>query len=526
MSAPTAPFVVARRWDQLGSRLGAIVNARVLSDLLDLDFRFIWPRGADAAINNPDQLFDEAFLNRYEIQPAELDARRCVDYYELIALAPADRQAVLSPGSGAFIDMNELFGVVSADDDDGDTPQRRYHQCFDGLGWNEQMRRLIDVTADADEFRGLAGVHVRAGDIVTGAWRHSIAHAKYEPAPFVRQTLSVLTGEGRRVLVLSDSAEYLAHLRDRFVTILTSQQLLQGYERLTEAQRALADIVALSQCDPIVGPPASAFSKLAANVGGVTLARADTLGRQGEERAVLLAGLAEDRSLAARSEFWRKLTARDICWFLDVFGETLSVAEQHALAREATSLDPDFCGALSRLGRAAALAGDGRAARKATRRAVRTAEHVERHNDPLFEALVSDVVARCLTPAGHRRASALAVAERDYERCEELLLFWFGRERILPKLAFLIDVARTVSEQPYLVRRRAARALRRAGGGRLQLTSPHPEGLAQHRAEIVFDPLARDLERIAQHIHRAFGGLGLDLELPSPSASGDDMLVA
>ena len=50
-------FVVARRWDQLGARLSAIANARSLARMLDIEFRFVWPRGHDRAVNQPLELF-------------------------------------------------------------------------------------------------------------------------------------------------------------------------------------------------------------------------------------------------------------------------------------------------------------------------------------------------------------------------------------------------------------------------------------------------------------------------------------
>lgn len=51
-AAPPAapPLVVSRRWDQLGGRLTALVNARSVAEALGLDVRFVWPRGADSSV--------------------------------------------------------------------------------------------------------------------------------------------------------------------------------------------------------------------------------------------------------------------------------------------------------------------------------------------------------------------------------------------------------------------------------------------------------------------------------------------
>jgi hypothetical protein len=501
MAAQAPLLVVARRWDQLGTRLGAIVNARVIAELLELDFRFVWPRGADQAINEPTQLFSDRFLNDYEIDLQALQGRRCVSYHELMALSSTDRLAVLSAGSGAFIDMNELFGVVRDDEDDDRTAQRRYRRCFEEIGWNDEVRQLLAFTSRDEALDGLAGVHVRAGDVVTGAWRHSIAHQKYQPAPFVRQALAVFTGEGRPVLVLSDSAEYQDHLRTQFPEVVTPRDLLPRYQRLTEIQRALFDLLALSRCDPIVGPPASAFSKLAANLGGGIVARADTLAAAGSERDVLLAGIADGRRLADDSLFWRRVTARDLCWCLDVFGDTLDLGQQRELASTAVALDPDFCGALSRFGRVAVLAGDRRRARAATARAIALAEQVSRHDDPMFEALCSDLVVECLAWSGSRGDSPLTTIQAHHDRCATLAPFWFERDQILTKLEYLIEVFRSLSGEGYLARRRAIRRIRATG--HRGLPTPRQNGLAEHRSRLLFDPISRDLDRIVLHISQA-----------------------
>jgi hypothetical protein len=496
-SSAARPPVVARRWDQLGSRLGAIINGRVLAEVEQLAFRLEWPRGPERSVEDPLQLFSQPFLDEVTLRRHELDGRRCVTYHELIGLAPADRRMLLARGSRAFLDMNELFGVVGSDGDGYETAQRRYRRCFDELGWNDETRALIELTQRCDSLRGLAGVHVRAGDIVSGPWRHAINHEKYVPTPYVLQTLSVFTGEQRPTLVVSDNGEYLAELRARFPQVLTAAELLPGTDRLTEAQRVLVELLALSRCDPIVGPPASAFSKLAANLGSKIVARADTLSPRGEEREVLLAGIAAVSAGRKPSRLERRLTARDICWLLDVFADTLSLDEQRALAKQAAALDRDFCAALSHRGRTAALVGRPREAVKATARAIMIAEQVERHDDPLFEALASDILARCLA----WKHDPAAVHE-SYERLSRLKPFWFKRDRILRRLSDLITVADDVSALPHLDRLRTARRLRRGIQAEADATDAG-DGLAQHRSVLLFDPLAYELDRVARYLDSA-----------------------
>lgn len=498
--------------DQVGSRLNAIINARLLAEAVGVEFRFVWPASSDRSVNDPRQLFSDAFLAELALDPHMLDGLREVTYDEFVAMSPGDRASVLDARSGLFVEINDPYVVIRTDAADAEAATRRFRRCFDELGWNDRVRDVVDFAAHSGTLEGLTGLHVRAGDIVTGAWRHVVTHQKYVPTALVHQALTALAAGERRVLLLSDSDEYLAYLRSRF-PVVTPQDLVPDYEHLSETQRALADIVVLARCDPIVAPPASAFSRLAANLGGATLARTDTLAPAGEEREYVLAGIAGGRELASRSGLWRKLTAYDLCWLLDVFGDTLSPSEQHELAAEAVRLDPGNCAALSRLGRTAALLGKRRAALKATTRALAIAESTDAHEnplayeDPLFEALASDILARSLAFPARNDRSGLERMRREYDRLPRLRPVWFQQEKVLPRLAYLIEAAQTVSAQPFRRRRRLAGRLRRDMRLPPRTIGWETDGLIQHRSRPLFDPLTRDLDRITRCISRSLGVL-------------------
>jgi hypothetical protein len=493
---PTRPFVLARRSDQLGSRLNAIINARALAQLLGLEFRFVWPRTEDRSVTDPSELFGRSFLDEFELDRETLEGVRGVSYNELMGMTPAERASVLDGGSEVFVESADPFVVLRPDATDADTATRRYRRCFEGLGWNRLARGLLDgITAPA----GILGMHVRAGDIVTGRWRHAVAHQKYVPTALVRHALAVFAAGDRGTLLLSDSAEFAAHLRSRFA-VLTPEELVPGYERLTEAQRALADIVLLSSCDPIVGPTASGFNRLAANLCGATVARTDGLAPVGEERELVLAGIAEARELARESELWHKLAALDICWLLDVFGDTFELSEQRKLAADAVRLDPEHGGSLCRLGRVAAVAGNRRAAVEATARAVALAERIETDVNSLFEALASQIIAMSLAFEG---GSTNETIDRAYERLGRLGPHLFQQEKVLSRLSHLIEVSRSLSCGPWRRRWALRRRVRRAMRLPPEAVGWHTDGLAQQRARPLFDPLTRDLDRITRYLSRS-----------------------
>jgi hypothetical protein len=495
--------------------LNAITNARVLAELLDLEFRFVWPSRSDHSVKDPRELFDGAFLAEFELEPHTLDGLRSVTYDEFMAMTQAERSTVLDRSSRVFIEIGEPYVVLRPDAAEATTATRRYRRCFEELGWNDVARGLVDFAAHSAALENLLGIHVRAGDIVTGGWRHVVTHQKYVPTAFVHRALTAFAAGGRKALLISDSPDYAAYLRSWF-PVLTPEELIPGYERLNETQRALADMVLLSRCDPIVGPPASAFSRLAANLGGATVAQTDTLVPAGEERESILSGIAGGTELASRSELWRKLTAHDLCWLLDVFGDTLDLSKQHELAAEAVRLDPEHCGALCRLGRIAALAGKRRSALKATTHAIAIGEHIESHDDPLFEALASHIIVTTLAVRGRDAGAGIETMHRAYDRLTRLAPYWFAEEKVLPRLRYLIDVAESVSGQPFLRQRKLIRRLRRDMHLPPGAVGWETDGLAQHRARPLFDPLTRDLDRLTRYVDRSLGASGLDLHPQRP----------
>jgi hypothetical protein len=515
---PRRPFVLARRSDQLGGRLNAITNARVLAELLDLEFRFAWPSRSDHSVADPTELFDGAFLAEFELEPHTLDGLRCVTYDDFMAMTPAERSTVLDRSSRVFIEIEEPYVVLRPDAAEATTATRRYRRCFEELGWNDVARGLVDFAAYSATLEDLLGMHVRAGDVVTGGWRHTVTHQKYVPTAFVNRALTAFAAGGRRALLVSDSTDYVAYLRSWF-PVLTPEELVPGYERLNETQRALADMLLLSRCNPIVGPSASAFSRLAANLGGAIVARTDSLVPAGEERECILSGVAGATELASLSELWRKLTAHDLCWLLDVFGDTLDLSKQHDLAAKAVRLDPEHCAALCRLGRIAALAGKRRSALKATTHAIAIGEQIDSHDDPLFEALATHIVVTTLAVRGRDADSGTETMHRAYDRLTRLAPYWFGQEEVLPRLSYLIDVAQTVSAQPFLRRQRLARSMRRDMRRPSQTIGWQTDGMAQHRARPLFDPLLRDLDRITRHVSHSLRVLGVDVPSRRPRSA-------
>ena len=446
-------------------------------------------------------------------------------------------------GPNAFVDASEPFAVIRSPDEGQTVATERYKRYFEAIGWNDEVRQLVDFCSHWPADGPIAAIHVRAGDIIDGDWRHVVGHEKYSPTPFVHQAIERLTEHGRRrALLLSDNAQYLAWLKDRFPTLITSAEVIPGYAGLTQLQQALADILLLAQCEPIVGPPSSAFSRLAANLGPGELVRADRMVPPGRERVVLRTGIAASRRHAADAQFFSALVARDICWCLDVFSDTMPLGQQQSLARRAVELDAGFLAAQARLARVAALAGDWRSALRAAGHATRIGQAAERHDEPLMEALATDIACKCIAavqgrlrpptdasvshlPSLLRRdrgardweadaASLTADLNRTFGRCLELEPAWFATGDVIDGLRSLMAIAaRLVGETPG-VRRDAATRLANADYDDLDLQALRPSGLMAHRAEPTYDPLTRDLDAMALYLYEAVDGAELGIEPP------------
>lgn len=520
-------LVVARRWDQLGGRLTAIANARSLAELLGREFRFVWPRGHDSAVNDPRVIFTETFLDSFEIQPAALEGREAVSHKKALApAAPAQRRSLDSEPGGTFVDVEEIFDVLRGPDESRDRALERFRRSFWTLGFNEPMAELIDFCASWPGERPVAALHVRAGDIVDGEWRHVVAHEKYSPTAYVHHDIQHLSRGGeRQVLVVSDNAPYLAWLQDRFASVITTDEIVPRYSRLLPVQQAFADILVLARCELIVGPPSSAFSRLAANLGPGEIVRADTLIRDGDARDVLRAGIDAGRRQPGS---WPKLVARDACWCLDVFGDELALDEQLGLARVAVERDPAFAAALARLARVATLAGDWPSARAAAAQALAIVATVDRYDDPLLEALTTDLAATCMAairgqvrlpapgrrPWDRRQEVRLQELQTGLDRCHGLNPFWLSKPEILDGLGFLIACVERLCEAPPSVRRQAARELARTRADETQLHLLRPSGLSEHRVSTTYDPLARNLDHMALLAFDALRAAGLHVDPP------------
>ena len=134
------PRVIAQRWDQLGGRLGAIVDAAALAELFELEFGFVWPRGLDVAINQPADIFAPAFLAGVELDAEWPVGRPLTPEHELLAGTEGDARSRLDADPGSVIEVNSLYAIARGSWEDADAARARFIRCWSALGWNRMSR--------------------------------------------------------------------------------------------------------------------------------------------------------------------------------------------------------------------------------------------------------------------------------------------------------------------------------------------------------------------------------------------------
>ena len=541
-------IVVARRWDGLGGRLQAILNGLSLARALDLEFRFVWPRNSFTSLHEPREIFDEAFLAQFEITESRCGDRVVLPAPTHLSLSEA-RAFCRSAAPHSMIDAWQCFDVIRFAGESAAAAETRFRAGVSEIAWSEVVRDLLGSVPLSNGPRGYSAVHVRAGDIVSGDWRQFVPAEKYIPTAYVELAIEDFSGrDGGPVVVVSDNRGYVRYLKTRFDCVRLPGEFVGGYAGLSEAQRALADILVLSRARHIFGPQTSAFSRLAAHVGAISITSVGDLVTEEPARNRLRSGIARTTRQARRRKVLRPLLARDLCWYLDVFTDHLVMDEYLELARRASHWDPDFCGAHNRLALAEAFSGNGRASVKASCRAHRAAVAAVVHADPLVESLATFISARVveafrasgrvgrqpldrfsITSLFGRIGSAVDGAavfgdiEESMGRCEALTPFQTDRYEVLENLRFQVAALAWLTKADGPSREIARSAMRPAKNEPLLPPCWRPSGFRSLEETECFSQTLRNLEIATIRIAMALGAVIAAAPSESPGMGNVDL---
>lgn len=504
---PPGPLLVANQSDRLGSRLCAIVNAWSLADALDARFGFVWPRNECAELHHPLEIFSQEFLDAFEIPEADFpsDVNRSV--LGVMTLEETRHFCLRHQNSSLVVPTN--FEVHAFVGEGFESAHGRFMRSFSEIGWSPLIRGIISgnkrYTYDA--------LHIRAGDIVAGGWSQSMPVEKYLPTGFVESFVAHFAGDsGVPLVIFSDNADYVSSLLARFDRIWTVADLVPDYGELSEAQQAFADVLMLSGASRLFAPVRSAFSQLAASIGG-TYVQSVYQSSGSADAFLILESHLQNALSQDQSPSYQKLLARDICWMLDVFTERLSPDARLAWARRAVSCDPTFCIAKTRLAFAWLQLGCVEAAALEAEAAGTLAEAVSFFDDSLTDALACQICVAVFelcafspaAPAANRQ-DALHKAERLLHRCEQLNPTMIYREDVLLNLRFLVQSMRWLLTGDKPLREYVLQAVQQAHHAPVETLKWRRDGFTTlHTLVSAFPGLLRHLEEVSLNVSLAIG---------------------
>jgi hypothetical protein len=368
-----------------------MVNAMVLADAYDLDFRFAWLDRFDLNGSEACEIFDAEFLSRYQVSEADLAGRPSIVLSGPAVEGDEETTSLAAPG---FLEVDWPIGLHPAVLALGDDGARRFASAFLSIPLSGALQSIVEQI-DALGNEPWTGFHVRAGDVVTGEWRRTMWHEKYPVSPLLRRSIRSALDDGRRVVLVTDNPEYARWLVEKCPGAHTTVEVFGDEVELTALQRAMADLLLLSSCKTVIAPARSAFSTLASLIGDCSIVRlTETVSRE-TARLLIDQGVLEQLADPART-LLDPFTARDLVWFVDAFCDFVPARALLKRARTATILDADFTSAWARRARLAARCGRFREAWRAVDMAEATARDDQLQDDSAVDAELALAVVGCL----------------------------------------------------------------------------------------------------------------------------------
>ncbi|GHV07228.1 hypothetical protein AGMMS50229_13610 [Campylobacterota bacterium] len=248
---------VAMRNDGFGARLNGLLNAIVLANQFNGEFRFIWPDSIDEAkyhsILPKEEIFDKSFIEQHYIDEKMLKKLKTVTLDKMNSIQNYDAVAV-------HLEMQ-------------DNDRGQYRQAFETIAFAQPLQQAkqraesINIDYVGGSNRSVA-VHMRAGDIVYGDCRFTkFFHTKVAPFPIIMAIIEDLQSNGYEPILFGQDDELMAHLKEKYHVRLAKELSNPSF---SSAQQALFDIVLMSRCAKIVAGD-SAFAIEGGLIGDVPM---------------------------------------------------------------------------------------------------------------------------------------------------------------------------------------------------------------------------------------------------------------
>jgi hypothetical protein len=241
------------RTDGLGERLKSLLNAMVLAEFYNSEFKFTWSNppnlGENHAINEASTTFSDEFLAKHLIDliPSnlhDLDKKPNFFNHKL-----GKKQAIKVSQNSIYKQNPALKNYI----------ERSEYEVNDAINLANQ----IDIPENT------VSIHLRAGDIVYGRYRHGDRYTNkvisYAQADYMITTMQNI---GVKVLLFGQKAEVCRYFAEKFGSLFFGDR--EDVARLSSIQLAIFDMVLMSRTKQIFSGN-SGFSQLSELIGNTKI---------------------------------------------------------------------------------------------------------------------------------------------------------------------------------------------------------------------------------------------------------------
>ncbi|EAH6700295.1 hypothetical protein EJE25_08350, partial [Campylobacter jejuni] len=272
-------IIVANRFDGLGERLIALLNAVYLSNSCQAEFKFIWnamdETNPDIAgdhiifpsVPQKEYFFDQEFINKYFF----IDYRE--EYFDHVLWWSKNKniKEVIRElfDTKSIVQCNLAIPIASYFKDIKNTEYRKEIKgIWNNIVFSKEIKEAIQyadkISRELNEYSVL---HIRGGDIV---YRNDLLYLLTSIALPVHLAIEVIKTHKKKIIVMGNDIKLNHSLKDRFnkpnCTVLTSEDFLFE-KKFTPAQKAIFDIIVMSKSQKIYFSGHSGFSNLAYLIG-------------------------------------------------------------------------------------------------------------------------------------------------------------------------------------------------------------------------------------------------------------------
>lgn len=383
--------IVAMEWDGFGSRCNEILNALLISKIVGCDFNFTWAKGNREILRNIDDQL--AYFSRNFIK-AHYSESINEPIYNLDTNSGKGRTELINEmKASGFQNFRLANGIFRSIPNVKDIDTQSLYQILGKTIWSEDVeetKKATELIFKANQVDN--SIHIRSGDLLSGAWRQYPDINKYLPIGVVFTFLRKNTFN--KFAIISDTVEISEVISKNFKNTISSA-LFHNQANVEDFFIDVQDLFIMSLSEKVYAPSFSVFSMVGSRLGGIET----SLIYENFENEDWISTFKSSLDTQTYEDFSidnaGKIQARDIVWLVDRLWSQLTINELEEATQIAVKADDSFVLGLSQRAILLLMAGDFSAAESNNASALeyaQLAKHV--HGDPIYYALTTSLVIR------------------------------------------------------------------------------------------------------------------------------------